>query len=242
MSWREDFIPVNRWTRPGTKLPLVRKIVLHYTANPGASAANHVTYFGKTLPGANNAAFLQYGEVQARARNLIREASAHFFVDAKEAILVIPLSEIAYHASQANPYSIGIEMCIEEDGSFAAETVWRTAEIVKELCALYQLNPGQDVIRHYDVTGKICPKPYVDHPSAWEAFKKSLQEEREDMNNVLKFEEWAWNELNTWLGDAYNEGIIEDWKWVQAARDRMLTYTDLLLLKVLIDERRRNKA
>lgn len=49
-------------------------------------------------------------------------------------------------------------------------------------------------------------------------------------------------ELDTWLGDAYNEEIITDWKWVQDAQDRKLTYADLLLLKVLIDERRRKKA
>ncbi|MEK8128648.1 glycoside hydrolase family 73 protein [Paenibacillus filicis] len=69
-----------------------------------------------------------------------------------------------------------------------------------------------------------------------------VETEEDDMNKVLEYDQWAWDELDKYLGDAYNEGIISDWKWVQAARDKALTYKDLLLLKVLIDERRRVKA
>ena len=29
---------------------------------------------------------------------------------------------------------------------------------------------AKDVIRHYDVTGKLCPKYYVENPMAWESF------------------------------------------------------------------------
>ncbi|NRF94821.1 M15 family metallopeptidase [Paenibacillus frigoriresistens] len=66
-------------------------------------------------------------------------------------------------------------------------------------------------------------------------------EEDDDMNKILEYEQWAWDELNEYLGCAYNDGTIEDWKWVQAVRDKTLTYKDLLLLKVLIDERRRKR-
>ncbi len=31
---------------------------------------------------------------------------------------------------------------------------------------------GQDVIRHYDVTGKICPKYFVEHEDAWEQLRR----------------------------------------------------------------------
>ena len=31
-----------------------------------------------------------------------------------------------------------------------------------------------DVIRHYDVTGKICPKYFVEHEDEWEQFKKDV--------------------------------------------------------------------
>ncbi|MBD2861589.1 phosphodiester glycosidase family protein [Paenibacillus oceani] len=156
--WREELIPINPITRPGTPLRLVRNIVIHYTGNPGASAANHVRYFGKTLPASKE-----------------RYASAHYFVDPGDAVLIIPLAELAYHASQANPYSIGVEMCIEKDGSFHPETVRRTVAIVAELCRRYELNPLRDVIRHYDVTGKHCPAHYVDDPGAWEDFRQAVE-------------------------------------------------------------------
>ena len=32
-----------------------------------------------------------------------------------------------------------------------------------------------DIIRHYDVTGKICPKYFVDHPEEWETFHKDVK-------------------------------------------------------------------
>ncbi|WP_246303049.1 hypothetical protein [Paenibacillus plantarum] len=67
-------------------------------------------------------------------------------------------------------------------------------------------------------------------------------EEDDVMNKVLEYEDWAWTELDANLGDAYNEGTLEEWQWVQSVRDKTLVYKDLLLLKVLIDERRRKKA
>lgn len=64
-------------------------------------------------------------------------------------------------------------------------------------------------------------------------------EEEDEMNKVLDYEDWAWDELNEWAGTAYNEDYLEGWEWVVKIRDKQLTYGELLLLKVLIDERRR---
>jgi hypothetical protein len=61
------------------------------------------------------------------------------------------------------------------------------------------------------------------------------------MNKVLEYDQWAWDELDKYVGDAYNDKTIDDWKWVQAVREKTLTYKDLLLLKILIDERRRKQ-
>jgi N-acetylmuramoyl-L-alanine amidase len=192
MLWREELIPVNPFSRPGIPLRTIRKIVCHWTANPGASAAAHVRYFGQTLANQN-----PYDDIPDRY------ASAHIFVDKTEAVLVIPLNEVAYHAGPANTYSIGVEMCVEEDGNFHPDTVERTAKIVAELCDWYGLDPIRDVIRHYDVTGKICPKPYVIDPWAWQAFRQKvdsimkgddvdmqeiekLKKEVEDLKNQVK--------------------------------------------------------
>src|SRR5690606_4088541 len=166
--WIEKLIKVNSVTRPGTKLKGVRKIVNHYTANPGASAYNHYRYF-------NGTAITQK-----------RYASAHIFIDKVEAYLIIPLNEVAYHANDgtyrgvpelkpnANHYSIGVELCIEKDGSFHPETLRRAAEINAELCRRFKLNPQKDIVRHYDVTRKNCPARWVKYPKEFTEFKNMV--------------------------------------------------------------------
>ena len=43
------------------------------------------------------------------------------------------------------------------------------------LCKKYGLTE-KDVIRHYDVTGKNCPKYFVEHEDEWEIFKADVAE------------------------------------------------------------------
>lgn len=64
-------------------------------------------------------------------------------------------------------------------------------------------------------------------------------EEEDEMNKVLDYEDWAWEELTDWVASAYNEDYLEDWAWYKKTADKQLTYGDLLKLKVFIDERRR---
>lgn len=210
--WREEFIPINRFSRPCTSLREVRNIVMHYTANPGASAANHVGYLGKVLAEQN-----PYDDVPDTY------ASAHLFVDRVEAVLVIPLDEVAYHASQANTYSIGVEMCIEQDGAFHPDTVRRTVEIVAELCERYGLDPWGGVIRHYDVTGKICPKPYVDDPAAWAAFRQEVKAAMEGVRLTDIDGHWAADAIKA-VNDA---GIMTGYEDGTFRPDRQVTRAEL---------------
>lgn len=171
-SYKNSFINKNKFTRPGDKLASVKGIVLHYTANPGASAANHKKYFGNGAGG--------------------RYAGAHIFVDEKEALCIVPLNEIAYHANEnkcripklqghvgsyygdANCTAIGIEMCINKSGKIEEATFKRTVNIVAGLCKKYRLGVD-DLYRHYDVTGKNCPAPWVSNPSEFTRFKKVVK-------------------------------------------------------------------
>ena len=66
---------------------------------------------------------------------------------------------------------MAIEVCHpDETGLFSDVTYARTVELTAWLCRTFDLDPETDVIRHYDVTGKICPRYYVEHPEAWEGF------------------------------------------------------------------------
>lgn len=160
----EDFLTVNEYSRPGEKLGKVRNIFVHYTANPGTSAAQNRSYF-------ENLGIT--GETSA---------SAHFVIGYEgEIIQCIPLEEIAYAVVQRNYDSISIECCyLAEDGKFTDETYQSLLRLSAWLLNEYNLAPD-DMRRHYDEGGKKCPLYYVEHEDAWEEFLSDL--ERYIMNN-----------------------------------------------------------
>lgn len=166
MNINRKYISVNRFSRPGVKRSSTKKIVWHYTANPGASAANHYEYF-EGLKNQN-----------PNDDEKDRYASANTFIDRVQILEIIPLGEEAYQAGKEamNEQSIGVELCIEEDGTFHPDTIKNAIEYGAYLAKTYGLNPLVDFIRHYDVTGKICPKPWVDHPEQFIQFKKDVVE------------------------------------------------------------------
>jgi N-acetylmuramoyl-L-alanine amidase CwlA len=117
-----------------------------------------------------------------------RDASAHYFVGHKGEIWqCVQDKDIAWHCGRAgkvsdkkpnNQNSIGIEMCCyKEKGTwkFYDATVESTILLVKDLMKKYNV-PVENVIRHYDVTGKNCPRPYVlnNTKHTWTEFKKAL--------------------------------------------------------------------
>lgn len=192
----ENFIPINQFSRPGKKRNYTRNIVFHYTANPGATAENHFHYFGENLANQN-------------PNDSVPDtyASAHVFIDRVQVLVIIPLDEVAYHATNANPYSIGIELCIESDGSFHPDTIKQAVEFGVKLCKEYNLSPNTDYLRHYDVTGKICPKPWVDDKAAWEAFKNTSYKA---FKGILEVEPTldkgvGLTILRTWIKPAWDE-------------------------------------
>ena len=159
-------LTVTPWSRPGTPLEKIDGIVIHYVGNPGTTAKANRNYFES----------LSSGETETYA-------SSHFIVGLEgEVIQCVPLSEVAYCSSQANDHTVSIEVChADETGEFSAETMASLLRLTAWLCEEFDLAPA-DVIRHYDVTGKICPKYYVDHPEAWEDFRSALRAARTQEN------------------------------------------------------------
>ena len=152
-----ELLTVNPYSRPGTALTQVNGIVIHYTANPGATAQNNRDYF-------ENLSISHEAKV-----------SSHFVVGLEgEVIQCIPTSEMSYATNSRNVDSISIECCHKDDtGVFEQETYDSVVKLAAWLCARFGLTSEQ-VIRHYDVTGKECPKYYVDHPDAWEQMKADI--------------------------------------------------------------------
>lgn len=155
----------------------VEYIVVHYTANSGDTAKNNVDYFAREWTG----------------------TSAHYFVDGREVWQSVRDEDTAYHCGSTHPKhpacrnynSIGVEMC-DSVGSVPAATRERTAAFVRELMERYQV-PPENVLRHYDVTGKRCPAPWVDDPGEWAAFKAMLEvtDLTEEQVRQIARKEWA---------------------------------------------------
>ena len=133
----EDLIRVNKYSRPGTPLKQVNGIVVHYTANPGTTAEQNRSYFD---------GLADTGETSA---------SSHFVIGIDGTVIqCVPLSEIAYASNDRNADTISIECCHpDESGKFSEATYDSLVRLVKWLEETYNLEP-EDVIRHYDVTGK----------------------------------------------------------------------------------------
>lgn len=148
---REDFLTISEYNRPGTELACVKNIFVHYTANPKTSAAQNRSYFENL------------GVTHERA------ASAHFIIGYEgEIIQCIPLDEEAYAVVERNGDSISIECCyLAQDGSFTQETYDSLVEMLAWLLDQYDLEPD-DILRHYDCGGKLCPIYYVKHEDAWQ--------------------------------------------------------------------------
>ena len=157
-AWTEDFLTVNEYSRPGDPLPEVKNIFVHYTANPGTSAAQNRSYFEQLKD------------------NHERSASAHFIIGYNgEIIQCVPLDEIAYAVQTRNEDSISIECCYKADnGQFTQETYDSLIKLLKWLIDAYDLQPD-DILRHYDCGGKKCPIYYTEHEDAWEQLKNDVK-------------------------------------------------------------------
>ena len=153
----------------------IKYIVVHYTANDGDTDENNGNYFKNNYVG----------------------ASAHYFVDGDSITQSVPDNHIAWHCG-ANRYkhptcrnsnSIGVELCDERrNGVYypTNETIANALELVEYLMKKYNI-PKENVIRHYDVTGKMCPAYWC--------------------GNDLKDKLWL-TEFHDRLGEAASGGIV----------------------------------
>lgn len=156
-EWTEDFLTPNEYSRPGDALESVTNIFVHYTANPGTSAAQNRSYF------------------ERQKDEHLASVSAHFIIGYEgEIIQCVPLDEIAYAVKSRNYDSISIECChLEKDGSFTRETYDSLIALLRWLLDVYDLE-SEDILRHYDCGGKKCPLYFTEHPDAWEELKKDV--------------------------------------------------------------------
>ena len=87
----------------------------------------------------------------------------------------VPTWEVAYASNERNKDTVSIENCHpDESGNFTKETYQSLVQLTSWLCQKFELTE-EDVIRHYDVTGKICPKQFVESEDTWERFRADIK-------------------------------------------------------------------
>lgn len=167
-------LPINTFSRPGKKLIDIRGIAMHWTGNPNASAMFHAKYFADLAKQNPNDDIPD------------RYASAHYFVGVEgEIVQLIPDDEMAYHVgakeykepvlnhfntTYPNNCLIGVELCHTDwSGKFTESTFDKALHLVSYLLEKYDLVTA-DIVRHYDVTGKICPKWWVENEDNYNLF------------------------------------------------------------------------
>ena len=189
----------------------VSYLVYHYVGAAGGAEAN-ARYYHNT-PGIG--------------------ASAHYFVDHTPGAQVwqsVAEGDTAWHCGRSdgqyrhpacrNANSIGIEMCCHQraDGSWYIDeaTMAAAAELGRDIMARYGI-PLENVVRHYDVTGKLCPRPLVNE-TAWAEFKKRLGVEKvtqEQFNAMMEtyLNQQREKETSTWSAAAWekakNAGVFD---------------------------------
>ena len=155
---KEDLLPVNEYSRCGDKLTHVNAVVIHYVGNPNTTAWQNRSYFENLATS---------GETSASS-NLIVGLEG-------EALLCVPLDEVAYCSNDRNHDTVSIEFCHPAaDGKPTQETYDTLVKLTAWLCDLYGLDAQEDVIRHYDVTGKQCPMYFVENEAEWTQFKADV--------------------------------------------------------------------
>ena len=162
--------PCHRRNYQGRRARPVSFLVLHYVGATGG-ARNNAKYYGSTP---------------------YLGASAHYFVDHGPGAQVwesVPEDCVAWHCGRSdgrykhplcrNANSIGIEMCchLDAQGNWTIDeaTMAAAAELGREIMARYGI-PLENVLRHYDVTGKLCPRPLIEE-NKWTAFKARLEDD-----------------------------------------------------------------
>lgn len=180
----------------------IKYIVIHYVGATGSALAN-VKYYGST---ANIGASAHYYVGHASENGAVYQS-----VNDENCAWHCGSESGKYYHDCRNDSSIGIEMCCHKDANgnwyFDDITVEKTIELTKELMKKYNI-PVENVIRHYDVTHKICPAPFVNDKSAWDNFKSKL------VDNTPKVIELA--SVNDIVWELANRGIITNKKlWLK---------------------------
>ena len=164
----------------------IKYLVYHYTGNDGDHDTNNAIYY----------------------RDNVVKASAHYFVDDDSITQSVGDLTVAWavggskwsdcdktgggsmHGIVTNTNSLSIEMCdTVKDGTYnvTEKTLENAAALGRMLMERYGI-PVENVVRHFDVTGKQCPQYFMDNDK-WADFKARLTAREDDVKRYNRLGE-----------------------------------------------------
>lgn len=163
--------------------PKINKMITKVNFSDSNRSAGQIKYLVKHFVGAT-------GGAEANCRyfyDAYRGASAHFFVGHNGEIWqCVEENDTAWHCGAKtykhkecrNSNSIGVELCVKKDANgqwyYTEETKKAAIQLFAYLMDKYGIDE-KHVLRHYDVTGKICGEPDVRSGNKeWSAFKSAI--------------------------------------------------------------------
>jgi len=154
-DWVEEkYLPQNSNSRTGTYLFAIENLVIHYVGNPSTTAEQNWGYFSGPETTVNS----------------------HFLVGLEGEILqCLPLEERSSASNYRNGDTISIEVCHpDESGVFTQESYDSLVTLTAWVCSVSELTE-EDLLRHFDVTGKLCPLYFSENEEAWESFRGDVK-------------------------------------------------------------------
>lgn len=200
----------------------IKWLVIHYTANDGDSAKGNGNYFKNNKP----------------------KASAHYFVDDNVIVNSVPDNYTAYavggkkynnnggkyYGVCTNANSISIELCdTQRNGKsdLSEKTRKNAIELARYLCKKYKIDKNH-VIRHYDITSKLCPKYFVEDEKAWKKFKDDIFATAITPTTIVKkptvINSTLVKEMQKALNSAYKLKLVIDGKLGEKTKTAIKTY------------------
>jgi N-acetylmuramoyl-L-alanine amidase CwlA len=190
-------ILANKKNYGGKRPTPIKYIVIHYTANDGDTDEANGNYFANT----------------------VTKTSAHYFVDDDSITQTVPDNFVAYHCGTKNAYkhpecrngnSIGIEICDDQKNGViypSQKTIDNVLELTRHLMQKYNI-PVEHIIRHYDVTGKLCPAYWVDNAKWEKEFKGKIEDmtKEEVIKIIQEYEaQKAKKPVDSWAKSAWEK-------------------------------------
>ena len=195
MAIEQRLLTKNKYSRSGEKQGKIEYIVVHWVGNANTSALANRNYF------------------ENLRLTHKTQASAHYIIGLKgEVIQCIPDNEVAFHAGShsMNRKSIGIENCHPDwNGKFSTETYNALVDLCVSLCKRYKIG-ADHIIRHYDVTKKVCPKYYVEHQAEWDSFRNKIAERLNQTIEKPIAKEENFEMAKTYLNGSTVENVYAD--------------------------------